>query len=115
MSLLASLMAGRADKLEQLSRLRYVKSSIESLQIDMVQHSRTITEPALPSNAWKGSTADNFDEKRDKALRSFKKISQNEIDEAIRLIDNKIGTIQTSIHTTDLRIEKEKQRIQKEK
>lgn len=115
MSLLASLMAGRADKLEQLSELRHAKSSLESLQIDMVQHGRTITEPTLPPNAWKGSTADKFDEKRERAFRSYKNISQNKMDDAIRLINNKIGTLQTSIHTTEFRIEKEKQRIKKEK
>ncbi|PAD36254.1 YwqH-like family protein [Terribacillus saccharophilus] len=115
MSLLASLIAGRTDKLEQLSRLRHAKSSIESLQIDMVQHGRTITEPALPSNAWKGRTTDNFDKKRDKAFRTYKELSQNTMDDAIRLINNKIGTLQTSIHTTDFRIEKEKQRIEAEK
>jgi hypothetical protein len=115
LSLLASLMTGRTEKLEQLSRLRQAKSTLETLQMDMVQHSRDIKEPELPPNAWKGNTADKFDQKRDAAFRSYKNISQNKMDDALKLINSKISALHVSIQSTEVRIEQEKQRIKNEK
>ncbi|QXE00986.1 DUF5082 family protein [Terribacillus sp. DMT04] len=115
MSYLASLMTGRTEKLEQLSRLRQAKSTLETLQMDMVQHSRDITEPELPPNAWKGTTADKFEQKRDAALRSYKDISHNKMDDAVQLISSRMGALHNSVQSTEIRIEREKQRIKDEK
>ncbi|UGB31228.1 MULTISPECIES: YwqH-like family protein [Bacillaceae] len=115
MSYLSYLLQQLIEKREQLIRLKNTKTTILNLQDILVKQELSVDEPALTASLWNGNTARSFVDKREVVKSSYIDITYSQVGNAIKVIDDKISSIQVDIQTLEIKIEMEKARIENER
>lgn len=115
MSYLSYLLQQLSEKREQLTRLKKTKTTILNLQDIFVQQESSVDAPRLTASLWNGNTARSFVDKREVVKSSYIDITYSQIGYAIKVIDDKISSIQVEIQTLETNIEREKARIENER
>ncbi|MED4532073.1 DUF5082 family protein [Metabacillus fastidiosus] len=114
MSYLASLLSQLSEKQEQLSRLKACESDLKKLQGEFSEFQKLVKEPELSATTWMGNLANTFQDFREDADKSYKDVSNTQLNTALQNIGDKIVSITEEIESLESQIEAERARMEVE-